>query len=51
MAPAAALREAVVVLVVIVLESLAKHYDYNFSILSIHSQAHSLTSPKKRVKK
>jgi hypothetical protein len=44
MAPAAALGEAVVVLVVIVLQSLAKHYDYNFNVLSIHSQAHTLTT-------
>jgi len=44
MAPAAALGEAVVVLVVIVLESLAKHYDYNFKVLSTHTQAHSITS-------
>jgi hypothetical protein len=44
MAPAAAAPgEAVVVLVVTVLQSLAKHYDYNFKVFSTHSQAHSLS--------
>jgi hypothetical protein len=45
MATAAALGVAVVVEVVIVLVSLAKHY-YNFKVLSIHSQAHGFPSPR-----
>jgi hypothetical protein len=46
MGPEAASGEAVVVLVVTVLESLAKHYDYNFKVFPIHSQAHSFSSPR-----
>jgi hypothetical protein len=51
MAPAAAPGEAVVVLVVTVLESLAKHYDYNFKVFFLFIPKLTALVVQDRVKK